>query len=319
MNKIFAISFNTFKEAVRNRILYVLLFFSVIIMFGAWIASTLSIDDQNKIIRDFGVGAINIISLLIAVFVGIGLVYNDLDKKTIYTVVSKPISRWQFIVGKYFGLMLTIAVNVLIMTIIFAAVLQFRRLIEPQSIMESVGRTSPEGYRTLSQTAVFGYYIYAALKSLVLGVWYVITLGLTGPDVTNGLFATSLMTMMEMGIVVAFAVLFSSFSTPTLSAFLTVIIFIIGRLNQQLYLFAQDKINHANGGWAGMSGGEKVAYDFAVFCAYITPNLSIFDKRMQLGSSTPIPFNWMDPAYMAVYSTMVIFIAIMIFNRRNFK
>jgi ABC-type transport system involved in multi-copper enzyme maturation permease subunit len=115
MQRIAAIAVNTFKEAVRNRVLYVLLFFSVLIMFGAWVASTLSIDDELKIVRDLGAFAINFISVLIAVFVGIGLVYNDLDKKTIYTIVSKPINRWEFLLGKYFGLMLTIAVNVLIM------------------------------------------------------------------------------------------------------------------------------------------------------------------------------------------------------------
>src|SRR6056297_2678533 len=97
--KVLAIAFHTFKEAVRNRVLYVLLFFAVLILLGAWVASSLAIFGQEKIIRDLGVAAINIISVLIAVFVGLGLVSNDLERKTIYTIVSKPISRWHFLLG----------------------------------------------------------------------------------------------------------------------------------------------------------------------------------------------------------------------------
>ena len=71
MTKIYAIAINTFKEAVRNRVLYVLLFFSLLIMLGAWVASTLSIDKESVILRNLGVGAISSEMMLIAVFVGI--------------------------------------------------------------------------------------------------------------------------------------------------------------------------------------------------------------------------------------------------------
>ncbi|HRR31918.1 MAG TPA: ABC transporter permease subunit, partial [Candidatus Sumerlaeia bacterium] len=115
MSKIWAIAFNTFKEAVRNRILYILLVFALLIMASSGIVGELTISARERIITDLGITSINFFGLLIAIFVGIGLVYNELDKKTIYTIVTKPIDRHQFLIGKYLGLLLTIYINILIM------------------------------------------------------------------------------------------------------------------------------------------------------------------------------------------------------------
>lgn len=319
MNKILSIAINTFKEAVRNRVLYVLLFFSVLIMFGAWVASTLSIDDESKIVRDLGIGAINIISLLIAVFVGIGLVYNDLDKKTIYTIVSKPIARWQFLLGKYLGLMLTIAVNVIFMTWIFASVLHFRSYVSPEVMNRAVFEMTDEGsfvYR--GQIYHLFYYITSLLQSLFLGLFHILSFGFDGSLITKGLFTASVLTILEMSIITAFAVLFSSFSSPTLSAFMTVIVFIIGRLNQDLYLFADTMVRRA-GGLDALSTGQVVAYWFSVGSSYISPNLAIFDRRRELSEFQSVWIGPLDIAYAIVYTTLIIFIAIVVFNRRNFK
>ncbi|MFH0793744.1 MAG: ABC transporter permease subunit, partial [bacterium] len=107
MSKVYAIALNTFKEAVRNRILYILLIFALVLMGSSGVISDLSIAEPEKIVKDLGLAGINFFGLLIAIFIGIGLVYNELDKKTIYTIVSKPIDRHQFLLGKYFGLLLT--------------------------------------------------------------------------------------------------------------------------------------------------------------------------------------------------------------------
>lgn len=322
MTKILAIAINTFKEAVRNRILYVLLFFAVLIMIGAWVASTLSIDadTETKVVRDLGVGAINFISLLIAVFVGIGLVYNDLDKKTIYTIVSKPIARWQFLLGKYFGLLLTIAVNVLFMTWIFASVLHFRSFVSGDALIKGVFSIDESGaYAYRGGFAHIFYYVSSVAKALFFGLLHILSLGFDGFAVTRGLFGASVLTILEMAIITAFAVLFSSFSSPTLSAFLTVIVFIIGRLNIDLYLFAQSMLARAGNDVSQLSAGQQVAYYFATGSAYITPNLAVFDQRKQLSEMLPLEFGPMDALYGVVYTTLVIFIAVMVFNRRNFK
>lgn len=320
MMKIFAIAINTFKEAVRNRVLYVLLFFSVLIMFGAWTASTLSIDDETKIVRDLGIGSINFISVLIAVFVGIGLVYNDLDKKTIYTVVSKPIHRWQFLLGKYFGLLLTIAVNVLIMTWIFASVLHFRDALSSANVSEALfvkdATTGVQTYR--GEGYHYFYYLLSLVKAIVFGFFHIVSLGHDGFPATQGLFMSSVLTILEMSIITAFAVLFSCFSSPTLSAFLTVIVFIIGRLVEDLYLFADTMIQKA-GGFDQLTGGQQMAYYLALGAAHLCPNLAIFDQRAAIADFLPLKLTGLDVAYSVVYTALVLFISVAVFNRRNFK
>src|SRR3990170_2783174 len=116
MSKISAITLNTFKEAVRDRILYAILAFAIAMIGSTFILATIGVGSGPKIIRDIGLGFISIFGTLIAVFIGIGLVHKEIDRRTIYTIVSKPIHRFQFILGKYLGLILTLFVNVTIMT-----------------------------------------------------------------------------------------------------------------------------------------------------------------------------------------------------------
>ncbi len=121
MNKVLAIGLNTFKESIRDKIFYSLLFFAVILILFSIVLGKLTIGDPMKIIKDFGLGAISIGGTLIAIFVGIGMVYKEMEKRTIYIILSKPLARWQFLMGKYLGLSLTILVEVAVMTILLFA------------------------------------------------------------------------------------------------------------------------------------------------------------------------------------------------------
>lgn len=116
MNKITAIALNTFRESIRDRIFYSLLFFAVVLLAFSMVLGNLTLAEPVKIIKDFGLGSISIVGTLIAIFVGIGMVYKEMEKKTIYVILSKPIARWQFLFGKYCGLSLTIIVEVVVMT-----------------------------------------------------------------------------------------------------------------------------------------------------------------------------------------------------------
>jgi len=121
MNKVLAIGLNTFRESVRDRIFYSLLFFAVILVFFSIVLGKLTIGDPMKIVKDFGLGAISAGGILIAIFVGIGMVYKETEKRTIYIILSKPLARWQFLMGKYLGLGLTILVEVVVMTTVLFA------------------------------------------------------------------------------------------------------------------------------------------------------------------------------------------------------
>ncbi|MGM0609079.1 MAG: ABC transporter permease [Candidatus Muiribacteriota bacterium] len=116
MLKIYSIALNTLREAIRDKIFYSLIFFAFALLFFSWILSSLTISDPVKIIKDFGLGAVSLIGVLIAVFIGIGLFQRELDKKTIYVLLAKPVQRWEFLLGKYFGLCFTIFLEVVFMT-----------------------------------------------------------------------------------------------------------------------------------------------------------------------------------------------------------
>lgn len=108
MNRIIAIANNTFKETVRDRILYGLVIFALLLLPGSRLVIPLAIGQELKIMKDFGFAAIALFGLMIAVVVGTALVHKELDKRTIYVLVAKPVRRWELLVGKYFGLMATI-------------------------------------------------------------------------------------------------------------------------------------------------------------------------------------------------------------------
>jgi ABC-type transport system involved in multi-copper enzyme maturation permease subunit len=119
MIKVSIIAYNTFREAIRDKILYNLLIFALLIILGGYLLSTLTFGEQSKIILDLGLASMNLFGVLIAIFVGIGLVSKEIDRRTIYTIVTKPVARYQFLLGKYLGLVLTLLVNLAIMVVGF--------------------------------------------------------------------------------------------------------------------------------------------------------------------------------------------------------
>ncbi len=121
--KVYAIAINTFKEVIRDKIFYSLVFFAILLLGASVLLSTLTVGEQSKIIEDLSLSGIEIFGVIIAIFVGIGLVNKELEKKTIYTIISKPIKRWQFLLGKYLGLALTLLSYVAVMTVCYMLVL----------------------------------------------------------------------------------------------------------------------------------------------------------------------------------------------------
>ncbi|MFB0566136.1 MAG: ABC transporter permease [Candidatus Aminicenantaceae bacterium] len=119
--KIRAIASNTFKEAIRDRILYLLLFFAAVTIISSRILALLTVGDRVKIIKDVGLASLSLFGALMAIVMGTSLVHKEIDKKTIYTLLSKPIHRSQFILGKFFGLILTLFMMLLFMSLIFLA------------------------------------------------------------------------------------------------------------------------------------------------------------------------------------------------------
>src|SRR5882757_9388584 len=110
------IAYNTFREAVRDRVLYNLIFFALLLVASAPLFGQISIGMERLILVNVGLSSISLFGVIIAIFIGIGLVSKEIEKKTLYTILSRPVRRWEFIVGKYLGLMVTLVVNALFMT-----------------------------------------------------------------------------------------------------------------------------------------------------------------------------------------------------------
>jgi len=123
--KIRAIAANTFREAIRDRILYLLLFFAAASIIFSRILALLTVGDRVKIIKDVGLASLSLFGALMAILMGTGLVYKEIEKKTIYSILSKPIHRYQFLLGKYLGLVLTLFVMLTLMSVIFLVLVFF--------------------------------------------------------------------------------------------------------------------------------------------------------------------------------------------------
>jgi Cu-processing system permease protein len=134
-HRISSIALHTFKQSVRDRILYSLVLFAVLMSAAAVLMGSISIGVSQVMLVNLGLGAIRFFGLLIAIFIGISLVWREIERRTLYNVLSKPVARWEFILGKYLGLVLTLAVNTAIMTAGYLAILfiQTPRLV-PQDL-----------------------------------------------------------------------------------------------------------------------------------------------------------------------------------------
>ncbi len=120
--RIGTIAVNTVREAVRNKLLYALLLFAVLLILSGIFLSSLSYVESERILQNIGMGAIRLLGVAIAIFVGVGLIHKEVDRRTVFTILAKPLSRAEFLLGKFAGLVLTIWMQMAIMIVVFAAV-----------------------------------------------------------------------------------------------------------------------------------------------------------------------------------------------------
>jgi ABC-type transport system involved in multi-copper enzyme maturation permease subunit len=257
MRHIVHIASNTFREAVRDRVLYNLIVFALLMSGAAVLVGQISIDIERLVVINLGLTAISLFGIVIAIFVGIGLVSKEIEKKTLYTVLTHPLHRWQFIVGKFFGLAGTLAVNTFFMALgVFAALLYVSKHFQKSD------------------------------SSIVVALYFII---------------------LQFLIVTALALLFSSFSSPLLSAVFAFSLFVIGN-------FAEDLR-----GFAGMAQGATRW--LATGAAYLVPNLSALNVVSSVAHEQPVSGKLIlfNTAYVLVYVGMALCGAVLIFERRDLK
>jgi ABC-type transport system involved in multi-copper enzyme maturation permease subunit len=117
MSRVGIVALNTFREAVRDRVLYNLVFFALVMIAASILVGQISIGIEEMVIVTLGLSAISVIGLLIAVFIGVSLVSKEMEKRTLYALLAKPVRRWEFLLGKFGGLVLTLTVNTAAMAV----------------------------------------------------------------------------------------------------------------------------------------------------------------------------------------------------------
>lgn len=126
MKTIIVITKNTFKEAVRDKILYGILGFAVLFLLSTVLFGSISLGQDIKVIKDFGLAGIYLFSIIITIFLGTALIYKEIEKRTLYIIFSKPVSTSQFLIGKFLGLFASIKLTVLLMTIVYLVIIFFK-------------------------------------------------------------------------------------------------------------------------------------------------------------------------------------------------
>jgi len=140
VSRLWALATNTFREAVRDRVLYSILFFAVGVLIMSVAVQEITIGDQDKVVRSVAQGAIDSFGALIAIFLGISLVYKEIERKTVYLILSKPIPRWTFVLGKYLGLVLTLAVEIsILLLLLYVVVMTLQQHFPPLVVFVSMG------------------------------------------------------------------------------------------------------------------------------------------------------------------------------------
>lgn len=139
MSRVWAVATNTFREAVRDKILYSILFFAALLLLISLATRELTIGDTEKVVRGVALGGISLIGALIAIFLGVGLVWKEIEKKTIYTLASKPLPRWQVLFGKYLGLWITLFVEVGALVVMYTAIVGWQQGLPSAGIYVAMG------------------------------------------------------------------------------------------------------------------------------------------------------------------------------------
>ena len=257
IRRIQAIAFNTFRETVRDRVLYNLVFFALLLVASAPLLGQISIGVQRVLLINLSLTAISVFGIVISIFVGISLVSKEIEKRTLYPVLSRPVGRGEFIVGKYLGLSGTLLIN------------------------------------TIAMTAGFYLALFLMMRQF------------TRVD-ANILIAVFFL-LLQFLVIIGLTLLFSSFSTPLLSALFALSMFIAGTFSADLRTFAA--MSHGMQRWVAQA------------TSYVIPNLGSLNVITRVAHDQIIsrPLIAYNTLYALLYAIVTISGAALIFSRRNLK
>lgn len=255
LRKVGYVALNTYRETVRDKVLYNLVLFALLMIASSYVLGAISVYQEIKVIKDLGLASISVFGMVIAIFIGIGLVSKEIDRRTLYGILPKPISRSQFLLGKYFGLCLTLLVNVAVMTVgLYLLLFLMKEPFQP-----------------------------ALLKAIFL-------------------------IYLELALLVAVAILFSTFTSSILAGLFAAFIYVAGYFSSDLKNL--ESVVES----AFLPPVMRVLY-------YLLPNFKNFDVKAAVVAGDPVPWSQLGwtTAYAAIYIALLLVASCWIFRNRNLK
>jgi ABC-type transport system involved in multi-copper enzyme maturation permease subunit len=256
MNKISGVALNTFRESIREKLLYLVILYAGILLLSTYILSPLSIGAaKGKIVTDVGLAGISLLGVMTAIVVGSTMVHKEVDKKAVLMILTRPVSRPEYLLGKFAGMLLSVGALVGTMTAVL-------------------------------------------LVMMLLG----------GASITSAVFSAVYLAMVEIAVMCAIVIFFSTFTSPLLTTFFAICVFIAGNLGGDLRVFARK------------FGGPIMRYVMEIFY-HILPNLKVFNLRHE--AVHDLRFTAAEilypTAYAAVYIAAMIYFSYLVFRRRDFS
>ena len=245
----------TVRELVRSKLLYNLLVFAVLFIGASLFVAQLTIGDWEYIIIDMGLVATELVGVLVAVLIGVSVLAGEIERKTIFPVLARPIGRGTFLLGRYTGLVAILAVNTALMTLVLHAVL-------------SLAAYPPKATTLTAAGLIF----------------------------------------VELALIAAVALFFSSFTTPVLASAFSLSFYLIGHLLADVRAY----------GHRSESSAAKTVTE-AVY--RILPDLELFNLKSQSANRLPVPDGFVAPSvlYGVLYTAAVLALAILVFRKRDLK
>ncbi len=253
LTRIFVVAKNTFKESVRDKVFYALFAFAFVAITFTIFLGSISLDEDLHIVRSLGLAGIYLFGVLITVFLGTSLMYKEIERRTLYFILSKPISHGQVIAGKFLGLFSSVALSIAGMTIIYLGVVWY----------------SGGGFDTLGLLAIF-------------------------------------FEIIEVGLLIALSIFFSTFSKPLPSIVYALLVIYIGHSLGMLVDFTKR--------------GSALAHDVVQGLYYVLPNLEKFDIRdlVLYGNAPSLTAVFLVILYATIYTIILLAGGALLLQKREF-
>lgn len=309
LGRVAAIALNTYREAVRARVLLGLLAFAIAASLYSLVIAAMSVRQEMRIVADLGTASISVLSVLTAIVLGATSLYRELELKTVFPILTRQLRRHEYVLGKYLGIVATLLAFVAVDGAVVLGILALQAGAPTTTVTLAAGG--------LLAALGVAYMRAPRSRALLLLPWSLVAFAVMAfvaspaGDEQKVVLAATLLTVAEVGIVAAIAMLFSSFSSPFLTAIFTVMVFLIGRSADTL-------------GNLPVRVFGSVIRGAGVVLARVFPNLQLYvpARPLLLGQVPDMPL----PSYLAsaclvalLYAVVLLTVSGVVFRRRDFQ